>query len=170
MIEGVIKDLVVKPLKNHIDNRGYLVEGWRSDFEELPEFKPEMLYVSYSRPNVRRGAHLHHYQRDYFLFMGPGNFYVVVIDNRPDSPTYKKVTRFFAGENNPKAVLIPTNCWHGYMNVSDKEGMVLNIPDKLYKGINYSDKEVDEVRMSWDSNYFINEFGFDWECSLEIKD
>jgi len=145
-----IHDLIVKPLKMHIDHRGFLVEGWRSDSSE--SLKPEMMYVSYSNPGIRRGAHKHINQKDYFIFIGPGNFRVVIIDDRSDSPTYKMVDDFYVGENNPAAVLIPTNCWHGYQNISSKMGMVINLPDKMYKGPNYSE-DIDEIRMKWENIY-----------------
>lgn len=144
-----IKDLIVQKIPAHIDHRGYLIEGWRSD---STNFKPEMMYVSYSNPKVRRGAHLHLYQEDYFVFLGPANFRVVVIDNRPDSSTYNDVDDFCVGVNNPAYVVVPTNCWHGYQNVSNETGMVINLPNKLYKGKNYQEK-VDEVRCSWDKLY-----------------
>lgn len=153
-----------------MDHRGWLIEGWRSDdklfkpcrcncepkcdteFSLKKQFRPEMLYLSYSKPNVRRGAHLHTTQQDYFIFLGPSNFRVVVKDNRSDSPTYNNVADFCVGENKPTAVLIPTNCWHGYENIGNAMGAVINIPDVLYKGENYSEP-VDEVRKPWDELY-----------------
>lgn len=144
-----IDDLIIKPLKTNIDHRGRLIETWRTDQDD---FRPEMMYISYSNPGVRRGAHLHLYQTDFFIFIGPGNFRVVVIDNRPDSQTYLDITNFYAGANNPTSVMIPPNCWHGYQNVSNELGMVINIPDKLYRGLNYSET-VDEVRGSWTNLY-----------------
>ena len=144
-----IHDLIVQPLQANIDHRGYLIETFRKD---KINFDPAMMYVSYSKPNIRRGAHLHHFQKDYFIFLGPANFRVVVIDNREDSPTYLKVDDFCVGENKPAYVVIPTNCWHGYENISDKTGMVINIPDQLYRGENYSEA-VDEVRCVWSELY-----------------
>ena len=144
-----IHDLIVQTITPHIDHRGHLIECWRTD---KSNFNPEMMYISYSKPGVRRGAHLHRFQQDYFIFMGPGNFRVVVKDNRPDSPTYNEVDDFYVGENKPAYVIIPTDCWHGYQNVSNHTGMVINIPDKLYKGKNYSEP-VDEVRCHWDEIY-----------------
>jgi len=155
-----INGLIIKYLQPHLDHRGFLLEGWRKDYPEFEDFNPEMLYVSYSEPGVRRGAHLHKFQRDYFIFIGPGNFRVVVMDGRASSSTYNDYIDICVGENKPAAIMIPTNCWHGYQNISSKPGMVLNIPDKLYKGLSYSDKEVDEVRKPWDLIY-------DWK---EIQD
>jgi len=152
----MIKDLIIQKLTPHVDHRGYLIETFRKD---KIDFDPTMMYVSYSKPNVRRGAHLHHYQQDYFIFIGPANFRVVVIDNRKESETYGEIADFYVGENNPAYVIIPTNCWHGYENVSDHLGMVINIPDKLYRGIDYKEP-VDEVRECWSELY-------DWP---EIRD
>jgi len=145
-----IEGLIVKYLKNHIDHRGYLTECWREDDDLFEGFDPKMMYVSMSEPGVRRGAHMHIKQRDYFIFIGPGNFRVAIVDDRPNSSTYKNaIDNLYVGENNPAAIIIPTGCWHGYQNVSSKVGMVINIPDKLYRGFKYSE-DVDEVRKPWD--------------------
>jgi dTDP-4-dehydrorhamnose 3,5-epimerase len=40
---------------------------------------------------------------------------------------------------------VPPGVVHGYINISDRDGMVLNYPDKLYKGWGKKE-EVDEIR------------------------
>jgi dTDP-4-dehydrorhamnose 3,5-epimerase len=42
-------------------------------------------------------------------------------------------------------VVVPPGVVHGYKNISDRDGMVLNYPDKLYKGWGKKE-EVDEIR------------------------
>jgi dTDP-4-dehydrorhamnose 3,5-epimerase len=53
--------------------------------------------------------------------------------------------RFEAGENHPISVVVPSRVVHAYKCVSQQGGMVINLPDKLYKGIGKSE-DVDEIR------------------------
>jgi dTDP-4-dehydrorhamnose 3,5-epimerase len=49
------------------------------------------------------------------------------------------------GDNNLITVIVPPGVVHGYKNISKDYGMVLNFPDKLYKGWDKKE-EVDEIR------------------------
>ena len=140
-IEGVI----IKELKKHLDERGFLIETFRLD--EFPEgINPVMSYVSYTEPGAVRGPHGHHEQTDIFAFIGPGNFLLKLWDNRKGSPTYGGFMTIYAGEDNPLTVVIPAGVVHGYKNISKlSRGAVINYPDRLYKG--WGKKEdVDEIR------------------------
>ena len=82
-----IGDVVIRPLKQHGDARGWLVELYRED--ELAEsLHPVMAYVSQTQPGVTRGPHEHVDQTDYFAFIGPGDFELILWDARPESPTH----------------------------------------------------------------------------------
>lgn len=146
-IDGVI----LKELKKHLDERGFLIETFRLD--EFPEgLNPVMSYVSYTEPGAVRGPHDHHEQTDIFAFIGPGNFLLKLWDNRKESPTYGSFMTIYAGEDNPLTVVIPAGVVHGYKNISKvSRGAVINYPDRLYKG--WGKKEdVDEIRYEELSN------------------
>jgi dTDP-4-dehydrorhamnose 3,5-epimerase len=49
------------------------------------------------------------------------------------------------GEKDPAAVLIPAGVVHGYQNVGDVDGIVINCPNRLYAGHGRKEK-VDEIR------------------------
>jgi dTDP-4-dehydrorhamnose 3,5-epimerase len=50
------------------------------------------------------------------------------------------------GADNPVTVIIPPGVVHGYRNISAAErGMVLNFPNRLYRGWGRQE-EVDEIR------------------------
>lgn len=56
-----------------------------------------------------------------------------------------------AGLENMLAVLVPKGVVHGYKNVGDEDGMVINCPDRLYMG--HGKRElVDEIRHEDDAN------------------
>lgn len=141
---GTVQDVVVRNLAKFIDDRGWLLEVFRED-EVDPSFMPAMGYVSMTAAGVARGPHEHVDQADYFAFIGPSNFKVYLWDNRKESPTYMTRQIVEAGENAPRVLIIPRGVVHAYKNVGDREGMVLNFPNRLYAGRGKS-SPVDEIR------------------------
>jgi len=143
--KGEIEAIIIEKLIIFSDERGFLVEIFRVD--NLPDnLQPVMSYVSYARPGVARGPHEHLKQTDIFCFMGPGNFKIKLWDNRKGSRTYGYYMEIIGGEDNPIRVIVPPWVVHGYKNISKEvNGMVLNYPDKLYRGWG-GKEEVDEIR------------------------
>jgi len=149
MINGVI----IKKIVKNSDPRGWLAEIYRSD--EV-DFRPEMSYISLTKPGIIRGPHEHREQSDCFVFVGPGNFELHLWDGR-NGGANKEYLKIEVGENNPTLVIVPPGVVHGYKCVGDKDGWCLNLPDKLYKGRGKAE-EVDEIRWEKDpkSPYKIN--------------
>jgi len=145
-----IDGVVFKPLNRHADSRGWLVELYRED-ELDAHLHPVMAYVSQTEPGVARGPHEHVYQTDYFAFIGPGDFELVLWDARVGSPTNGVQTRTICGQSNPCAVTIPPGVVHAYRNVSDIPGWVFNAPNRLYAGEGKREP-VDEIRHERDAN------------------
>jgi len=143
--EGEIKGVVIEKLIKFSDERGFLVETFRID--NLPDnLQPVMSYVSYTKPGITRGPHEHNRQTDIFCFIGPGNFKVKLWDNRKESDNYGNCLEVIGGKDNPIRVIVPPGVVHGYKNISEGvDGMVLNYPDKLYRGWDKKE-EVDEIR------------------------
>ena len=142
--EGEINDVVVYPLKKYFDDRGWLAELFRLD-ELSEEFYPAMAYISYTRPGVQRGPHEHVDQADLFCFIGPSTFNIRLWDNRPESHTYRRMMSLNVGIDEPTAVVVPKGVVHGYKNIGDVDGMVLNCPNRLYMGKNKAEP-IDEIR------------------------
>ena len=138
----VIDGVEVGPLRYHHDPRGWLVEIYRDDEMTV---RPAMAYVSQTHPGVGRGPHEHRDQADVFVFMGPSTFRIYLWDNRPASRTHGRRMRFEAGESWPARVVVPAGVVHAYVNVGDREGLVVNCPDRLYAGPGRRDP-VDEIR------------------------
>jgi len=140
----MIQGTVLKSLKKYIDERGWLAELFREDeLGEIP--RPGMSYISMTQAGVCRGPHEHRSQTDFFCFIGPSNFKVVLWDNRKESPTFGQKMTIYAGQDNPTMVVVPPGVVHGYKNIGSESGMVVNLPDKLYKGYGRCE-EVDEIR------------------------
>lgn len=139
-----INDVIVRPLRKFDDRRGWLTELFRHD-ELAAEFFPVMSYISSTKPGVTRGPHEHINQADLFCFIGPSNFKLRLWDNRPDSSTYRAVMTLLVGQDNPMSVVIPAGVVHGYQNVGETDGIVINCPNRLYMGEGRQEI-IDEIR------------------------
>jgi dTDP-4-dehydrorhamnose 3,5-epimerase len=147
--DGEIKGVLIRKLAKAQDSRGWLAELYRND-ELDGEFIPTMAYISSTNPGVTRGPHEHREQADFFCFIGPSNFKLRMWDNREESETFRCVTTIVVGQENPSAVLVPAGVVHAYQNIGDAEGIVINCPNKLYRGPGRRE-EVDEIRHENDS-------------------
>jgi len=134
-MEGV----VIKGLQVFGDSRGWLAEVFRAD---ETEYVPAMSYLSLTRPGVARGPHEHREQTDYFCFTG--SFRLYLWDNRQGSPTYgQKIV--FDTEGRPCVAVVPPGVVHAYKNVGVADALVINLPDRLFKGTGKA-SPVDEIR------------------------
>lgn len=146
MIEGVkIRRLRVIP-----DERGYLMEMLRSDWEEYERFG--QVYVTAAYPGVVKAWHYHTLQTDHFVCVH-GMAKVVLYDRREDSPTYREVNEFFIGERNPCLIKVPPLVVHGFKGIGQDMTLMVNVPTELY---NYD--EPDEYRLPFDTD----EIPYDW--------
>ena len=143
----MIKDIIIKKLTKHHDERGWLCEIFRKD--ELNNYQVPMSYISETKPGIVRGPHEHKEQSDLFVFIGPGTFKLYLWDNRKNSETYQEKMELEGGEDNLLAVIVPPGVVHGYKCISDQPAWCINMPNKLYKGKNKSE-EIDEIR--WEEN------------------
>jgi len=135
----VMEGVVIKELSQFHDQRGWLVEIFRED--EI-DFKPAMSYVSMTKPGVARGPHEHMDQSDYFCFLG--HFRLYLWDNRKGSSTYQEKLTFDA-QGRPFTAIVPPHVVHAYKNIGSEEGIVINLPDRLFRGKGKT-SAVDEVR------------------------
>jgi len=146
MIDGVkIKKLSVNP-----DERGRLMEIFRSDDDEFIKFG--QVYMTTAYPGVTKAWHYHKKQWDYMAVV-KGMMKIVLYDDRPDSSTRGEVNEFFVGDYNPVRVSIPPMVYHGFKCVSDEEAIVINTPTECY---NY--EEPDEYRLDPHKN----DIPYDW--------
>jgi len=141
---GQIEGVVIKDLRRHADQRGWLSELFRSD-EIDPAAFPAMGYVSETKPGMARGPHEHRSQGDCFCFFGPSTFRIYLWDNRSGSPSFGRRMVLEAGEKRAVAIIIPAGVVHAYKNIGGVPGWSLNFPNSLYGGVGRK-SEIDEIR------------------------
>ncbi|OGW25066.1 MAG: hypothetical protein A2X59_00280 [Nitrospirae bacterium GWC2_42_7] len=135
LFEGVI----IRDLNVFNDQRGWLAEIFRDD---ETDFSPAMSYISMTKPGIGRGPHEHLEQSDYFCFLG--HFRLYLWDNRKESKTYLE-KMIIDKQGAPFIAIVPPRVVHAYLNSGPNDALVINLPDKLFKGKGKS-LPVDEVR------------------------
>jgi len=147
MIEGV----KTRKLRLIPDERGYLLEMLRSDWEEYERFG--QVYMTAVYPGVVKGWHYHQIQTDHFMCV-QGMAKVVLYDGRPDSPTHSEINEFFIGSQNPVLLKIPPGVMHGFKGISQEITLIINVPTELY---NYDKPDeyrlpahTDQIPYDWD--------------------
>ncbi len=134
-----MEGLVIRELALYEDQRGWLGEIVRDDESD---HRTVMSYLSMTSPGLTRGPHEHKYQTDLFCFIG--KFKLYVWDNRENSSTFRKL-KVIDTSGQPTVAIVPPGIVHAYKNIDSKDGLVFNMPDRLYRGEGKTGA-VDEVR------------------------
>jgi dTDP-4-dehydrorhamnose 3,5-epimerase len=147
----MIRDVQVKKLVVHNDDRGTLMEVVRADDPFFVEIAQTTYTVAY--PGVIKAFHWHKRQKDVWFFAS-GMAQVVLYDMRQKSTTYRQTDVLYMGEHNPLVVSIPEYVAHGYRVLGNEPAGLFYHTTSIY-----DPKNPDEERLPFDST----EIGFDWK-------
>jgi len=153
----MIENVIIKPLKQVADERGWLIEIMRSDWEHFQKFG--QVYITAAYPQVVKAWHMHKKQTDNIACI-KGMIKLALYDDREKSKTKKEINEFIIGERNLLLVKIPPEVWHGFKTVTEEYALVLNVPTELY---NYS--RPDEHRLPPDTD----KIPYDWKLASWLK-
>jgi dTDP-4-dehydrorhamnose 3,5-epimerase len=85
-----------------------------------------------------------------------GEIYDVIIDMRPDSPTFKQHTAVVLSSENHKMVYIPEGCAHGFLTLDDNTEVFYQMSEfyhaELAKGVRWNDQA----------------FNIDWPAEVKV--
>ena len=137
-----ISGVKVHKLRLIPDDRGWLMEMLRSDWEEFEKFG--QTYVTACYPGVVKAWHYHKHQTDHLICVS-GMAKVALYDPRENSPTKGLVNEFFTGTLNPILVKIPNPVYHGFTVVGGETAIIVNVPTQLY-----NHEKPDEYRVAYD--------------------
>jgi dTDP-4-dehydrorhamnose 3,5-epimerase len=147
MIDGV----VVRELKPLTDERGWLMELLRPDWDLFEKFG--QVYLTAVYPGVVKAWHYHKKQTDHMACVR-GMLKIALFDSRKSSRTFKQIQEVFAGERRPLLVKIPPLVYHGFKAIGDETAYVINVPTETY---NY--EKPDEFRLPPDTKQIPYEWG-----------
>jgi len=119
MIEGVL----VKPLRQILDERGKVMHMLRNDDPDFLGFGE--IYFSCIYPGVIKGWHLH--KKMTLNYAVPsGTIKLVLYDDRISSKTRGELQEIFIGPENYCLVQIPPQVWNGFKGMGTTLSIVAN--------------------------------------------
>ncbi len=111
-LDGV---LIVEPLTIFEDFRGHYIELYNLPAYKAAGIQHEFIQddISVSRKHVLRGIH-GDYKTAKLISCLHGAFYLVVVNNIPESPQYRQWTAFTLSDRNRSQVLVPPGFGNGH--------------------------------------------------------
>lgn len=117
-----------------IDERGFFARTWCEEELQRHGLVSELRQCSVSWNEVRgtfRGMHFQRrpYGETKIVRCVRGAIYDVVLDLRPESPTYRKWQGFRISADDRDAIYIPEGCAHGFQTLCDDAEVLYQIAD-----------------------------------------
>jgi len=158
VFKGKIEGVEIRKLEKFVDDRGFLSEICRSDWEEIIKLAPggrddilgnlNQVYIvgNWSKGTVR-AFHKHEKLVDFFVIVrGVAKF--ILFDDRPDSPTFGILQQIISEAGDLKMITVPSGVFHGWQSLC-VETLLVSVANDLYMG--YNKKEyLDEHRIPYD--------------------
>ncbi len=151
-VRSMADGVTFKDIPTHVDDRGMVVEM----FDPRWQWHPDPLVFVYGftvRPGMVKGWGLHKKHEDRYFILS-GELEIVLYDIRPESPTYKQVSKVVLSESNRRLMNIPAYVWHSDHNVGAKDAVVVNFPT-----IPYDHAAPDKYRLPIDTDLIPYSFG-----------
>lgn len=147
--------------QSHDDERGSFKEWFRSDknlSETNFDFDVKQSNASTSKRGVIRGIHysLHPSGQWKWITCVYGSVFDVVVDIRPDSPTFKSINKVNLTEHNGLGVLIQGSLGHAFQAQSENAIVTYNL------------NSVYAPEYEYEINPLDGELGIDWPISDSI--
>ena len=147
--ETVLKGAYIIEIKKLEDERGFFGRSFcRREMEEHG-LKADIVQANTSvslKKGTLRGMHfqVEPHQEAKLIRCVRGSIYDVIIDLRPESPTFKKWFGVELSADNYKMFYIPENFAHGFMSLTDNVEVYYNVTafytPGAEKGIRWNDK------------------------------
>lgn len=155
-VSEIFSEIQVLTFDKTTDKRGSFLKILNEDLKKKFNFSVDEVFLSTSVKDVVRGMHLqnNNFPLEKIVYCNSGSILDVVIDLRPESPTYGKWETFLLDGSTSDALFIPKGFGHGFKAVSE-------LAEILYLQSGYYNK---------DSELGINPltFGYDWEIKNPI--
>lgn len=123
-VETSVPGAVVVELVRHEDERGFFARAWDPDELVAAGLTPRLRQASFSRSaraGTIRGMHFQHapHEEAKMVRCVRGAIFDVVLDLRPESPTYLAWHGVELSHDNGRAIYVPEGCAHGFQTLVD---------------------------------------------------
>jgi dTDP-4-dehydrorhamnose 3,5-epimerase len=153
--ETALPGAYVIDIEARADERGYFARGWceREFREHGITAAPVQVNLSYNhRAGTLRGMH---YQRapwaeSKLVRCTRGAIYDVIIDLRPESPTYRRWIGVELGEETARMLFVPEGFAHGFVTLADATAVTYQVSQFYTPGA--------EAGIRWDDPAFAIEW------------
>jgi dTDP-4-dehydrorhamnose 3,5-epimerase len=111
-------------VQKHVDERGFFARSFCREEFEKNGLDPQVEQCNISG-NLKRGtfrglhAQRKPHQETKLVRCEKGSLYDLVLDLRPDSPSYMKHFGIELSEENRRLLYIPKGCYHGFITLAD---------------------------------------------------
>jgi len=159
--ETPLKGAFIIDIERIEDKRGFFAEAWCQKKFEANGLVSRMVRTNISFNRKRgtlRGMHYQvpPYEEIKLVRCTRGAIYDVIIDLRPDSPTYKKWTGVELTAENHRMLYVPERFAHGFLTLEDTAEITYQISQP------YSPESARGVR------YDDPVFGIEWPLQVEV--
>lgn len=126
----LIQGVTFKEIKTQVDDRGTVCEMLDTRW---PWSKDPIVFSYFFtiRPGVAKGWGMHKKHEDRYFILS-GEVLILLYDDRPNSPTYKMLSKIFLSEHNRRIMNIPIGVWHADHNIGLKDSIMVNFPTICY--------------------------------------
>jgi dTDP-4-dehydrorhamnose 3,5-epimerase len=147
-----LKDAFIIDLDRREDNRGFFARTWGQDLFEQQGLVARVVQANMSYNHTRgtlRGMHFQKapYAETKLVRCVRGAIYDVIIDLRPDSPSYKRWIGVELTADNRRALYVPEGFAHGFQTLEDHSDVMYQV-SQFYTpgsegGVRYNDPAFD---------------------------
>ncbi|NTU78082.1 MAG: dTDP-4-dehydrorhamnose 3,5-epimerase [Chloroflexales bacterium] len=147
-----LKDAYIIDLEKREDNRGFFARTWGQDLFEQHGLVTRVVQANMSFNHTKgtlRGMHFQKnpYAETKLVRCVRGTIYDVIIDLRPDSPTYTRWVGVELSADNRRSVYVPEGFAHGFQTLEDNCEVMYQV-SQFYTpsaegGVRYNDPAFD---------------------------
>lgn len=158
-IEGLLE--IQRP--TFVDGRGFFRESARiREIEEAAGLKFNVVQMNHARStkNTLRGIHIAPWNK--LIYVTSGKVKAVIVDLRPDSPTFGKHESFVIGDENKSSIFIPKGLGNSYLVLSDQADYTYLTDEEWSAGR--------EISVAWNDPDLAIDWRLEGEAVISEKD
>lgn len=165
-----LEDVYIIELEKMEDERGFFARAWCQKEFEKHGLDSQLVQVNLSFNNKKgtlRGMHYQvaPYEETKLVRCIRGAIYDLIIDLRPESPTYKQSFGVELTPENRKMFCVPKGFAHGYLTLEDNTEVLYQVSQFYAPGAEKGIRWIDpEFNLKWplDENLLISEKDRNW--------